>query len=130
MHICVDPIETHEQNRQTTTFIDGNSTVTQPATRQSTISQLQSITCAHPVISNAVHLQGVILEDNENIYDDNSNWLHRNDAYIMQNISGRMRVVVTPSSGYVTQTNSNNIIGTTQCNIFRIWYVSDMVCAA
>jgi hypothetical protein len=99
--------------------------VTPPATGQSMVTQLQNMTPTHHAVTNAVHLQGVILEDKDNIYDDDeSNWLHRNDDYIMQNILGRMRPVVTPSSGYVTQPNSNNIRGTTtQSNIFRIWFV-------
>ena len=37
---------------------------------------------------------------------DESNWLHRNDAYQMVEIAGRLRVVAVPL-GHETQTISN-----------------------
>jgi hypothetical protein len=41
-----------------------------------------------------------ITHDNVNnvMYDDESNWLKRNDHYQMQQIGGRMRVVAMPHS--------------------------------
>jgi hypothetical protein len=44
--------------------------------------------------------------------EDDSNWLHRNNAYRMQQIGGRMRAVPTPH-GHVPQANST-IIDITQ----------------
>ena len=49
-----------------------------------------------------------ILPDEDNILGniDESNWLHRNDAYQMVEIAGRLRAVVVPLV-HKTQTISN-----------------------
>lgn len=96
-----------------------------PATGQSGVTQLQNITCADGVVPNPFHLHGVLLDDKENIDDHgDSNWLRRNDTYQMQQISGRMRVVVMPSI-HNPQTSSSIIKDSTQGNI----YIPQIVCA-
>ena len=42
-------------------------------------------------------------KENNITYNDESDWLHRNDAYQMQQIAGRLRVVPLPD-GHKTQT--------------------------
>ncbi|KAI5016779.1 hypothetical protein ZWY2020_006630 [Hordeum vulgare] len=59
------------------------------ATGQSAVTQLANITCAGGAVPNSREL----LDENENIYGgDESDWLHRNDAYQMQRKSGQVRV--------------------------------------
>ena len=69
---------TREQNKHIAAVLDGSNIVTQvPATGQSAVTQLQNITSAGGAVPNSVHLT----RDN---VDDESDWLHRNDAYQMQ----------------------------------------------
>ncbi|KAI5000278.1 hypothetical protein ZWY2020_004867 [Hordeum vulgare] len=59
------------------------------ATGQSAVTQLANITCAGGAVPNSRDL----LDENENIYGgDESDWLHRNDAYQIQRKSGQVRV--------------------------------------
>lgn len=59
------------------------------ATGQSAVTQLANITCAGGAVPNFREL----LDENENIYGgDESDWLHRNDAYQIQRKSGQVRV--------------------------------------
>ncbi|KAI4976183.1 hypothetical protein ZWY2020_049790, partial [Hordeum vulgare] len=59
------------------------------ATGQSAVTQLANITCAGGAVPNSREL----LDENENIYGgDESDWLHRNDAYQIQRKSGQVRV--------------------------------------
>ncbi|KAI4975501.1 hypothetical protein ZWY2020_049108 [Hordeum vulgare] len=59
------------------------------ATGQLAVTQLANITCAGGAVPNSREL----LDENENIYDGNeSDWLHRNDAYQIQRKSGQVRV--------------------------------------
>ena len=66
-----------------------------------------------------MHLPGITLEDNMHMDEDNeSNWLRRNDAYQMQQISGRRRAVIIPS-GHDTQPSSCIIKDGTQGKLFQ-----------
>ncbi|KAI4967182.1 hypothetical protein ZWY2020_029511 [Hordeum vulgare] len=59
------------------------------ATGQSAVTQLANITCAGGAVPNSREL----LDENENIYGgDESDWLHRNDAYQMERKCGQVRV--------------------------------------
>ena len=76
--------QTREQNKHIAAVLDGSNIVTQvPATGQSAVTQLQNITSAGGAVPNSVHLT----RDN---VDDESDWLHRNDAYHMQRNSKRL----------------------------------------
>jgi hypothetical protein len=46
-------------------------------------------------------------KENNRAYDDESNWLHRNDAYQVQHIAGRKRAVAMPHVRTTRQTISN-----------------------
>ena len=76
--------QTREQNKHIAAVLDGSNIVTQvPATGQSAVTQLQNITSAGGAVPNSVHLT----RDN---VDDESHWLHRNDAYQMQRKSRQL----------------------------------------
>ena len=76
--------QTREQNKHIVAVLDGSNIVTQvPATGQSAVTQLQNITSAGGAVPNSVHLT----RDN---VDDESHWLHRNDAYQMQRKSRQL----------------------------------------
>ena len=76
--------QTREQNKHIAAVLDGSNIVTQvPATGQSAVTQLQNITSAGGAVPNSVHLT----RDN---VDDESDWLHRNDAYQMQRKSRQL----------------------------------------
>ena len=84
--------QTREQNKHIDVVLDGSNNVSQvPATGQSAVTQLQNRTCAGGAVPNSVHVNKDILHDKENINDDDeSDWLHRNDAYQLQRISRQM----------------------------------------
>ncbi|VAH80725.1 unnamed protein product [Triticum turgidum subsp. durum] len=80
-----------------------------PATGQSGVSQLQTISFAGlSNMSTSSQSHEGIPPDEDNILGniDESNWLHRNDAYQMVEIAGRLRAVVVPLV-HKTQTISN-----------------------
>ena len=74
-----------EHNKHIAAVADGSNIVSQVrATGQTAVTQLQIITCAEEPRPNSMQL-------NENIYYDNeTDWLHRNDAYQMQRNSRRL----------------------------------------
>ena len=84
--------QTRKQNKHIAAVLNGSNIVSHmPATGQLAVTQLQNITCAGGVVSNSMHFNRDILDEKENIYeDDESNGLHRNDAYQMQRISRQM----------------------------------------
>ena len=84
--------QTRKQNKHIAAVLDGSNIVSQvPATGQLVATQLQNITCAGGAVPNSMHFNRDILDEKENIYeDDESNWLHTNDAYQMQRISRQM----------------------------------------
>jgi hypothetical protein len=63
------------------------------------------------IIPNSGQSHGGIPDDKENNVpcDNESNWLHRNDAYQVQQISGRKRVVAMPHVSANMQTMSSSI---------------------
>jgi hypothetical protein len=56
-------------------------------------------------------------------YDDDANWLHRNDAYQVQHIAGRKRAVAMPHVRTTTQTISNIITDVAQGIAIQRWYI-------
>jgi len=83
--------QTREQNKHIGVVLDGSNNVSQVlATGQSAVTQLQNITCASGAVPNSMLFNKDVLHDKTNINeDDESDWLHRNDAYQMQPISRR-----------------------------------------
>ncbi|KAI5003899.1 hypothetical protein ZWY2020_031142 [Hordeum vulgare] len=69
--------QAHDQKKHNVVVLDG------------TVTQLANITYAGGTVPNSIEL----LDENENIYGgDESDWLHRNDAYQIQRKSGQVRV--------------------------------------
>ncbi|XBI38223.1 hypothetical protein VPH35_123313 [Triticum aestivum] len=79
--------QTHEQNRNITAAFDGT-------TGQEAVTQLQNITGPDGALPILGPYNGFIQTDKENISDnDESDWLHRNDVYQMQQSSRRMTLI-------------------------------------
>ncbi|XP_024312150.1 uncharacterized protein LOC100833043 isoform X2 [Brachypodium distachyon] len=70
-----------------------------PAIGQSVLTQLQQIRAAGmSKVPNSSQPHDTIMHDKENINcHEEASWLHRNDAYQIQEISGRRRAVLMPS---------------------------------
>lgn len=70
-----------------------------PAIGQSVLTQLQQIRAAGmSKLPNSSQPHDTIMHDKDNINcHEEASWLHRNDAYQMQEISGRRRAVLMPS---------------------------------
>ena len=65
-----------------------------PATGQEAVTQLQNITGRDGALPTLGPYNGFIQTDKENISDnDESDWLHRNDMYEMQQINRQKRPV-------------------------------------
>ncbi|XP_044436188.1 uncharacterized protein [Triticum aestivum] len=89
--------EAYKRKKNTSEEIDGlhNGTPAQLAVSQATgqeaVTQLQNITGPDGALPTLGPYNGFIQTDKENISDnDESDWLHRNDAYQMQRSSRRM----------------------------------------
>jgi hypothetical protein len=72
------------------------------------VAGLSNLPTSSPAIGGIPHDNDTNATD-----EDDSNWLHRNNAYRMQQIGGRMRAVATPH-GHVPQANSTIITDITQ----------------
>jgi hypothetical protein len=67
--------------------------------------------------------QGIHHDKENNVtYDDESNWLHRNDAYQVHNIGGRMRAIADMPTGHEMQTISTILKCIAQGNIIVVPY--------
>ena len=88
-----------EENKNSTTLLNDSNIVSHtPTTGQSAVTQLHNRATADGVAPSPMHLHGIMLDNKENMYDDDdSDWLHRNDAYQMQ--CGSRRMSLTQLSG-------------------------------
>ena len=68
-----------------------------------------------------------IPQDNDNNAEDESDWLHRNQAYQMQQIAGRMRAVAMPLDHNNSQTIQQNAGPLTQASGVQIAHLSRTV---
>lgn len=96
-----------EKRKATTGLLNDDNTVSQtPATGQSVVTQLQKLTCAVTGLSNiqnSSHERVPHNKENNLTYDDESNWLHRNDAYQMQQIPGSSKRAIAMPLGQKMQ---------------------------
>ena len=90
--------QTHEHYKNNTTLLDGINIVSStPSTGKSVVTQVHNIASADGVVPSPMHFHGVILDNNENTdHGDESDWLHRNDAYQMQTTSRRVGLTQLP----------------------------------
>uniref|UniRef100_A0ACD6ATD3 Uncharacterized protein n=1 Tax=Avena sativa TaxID=4498 RepID=A0ACD6ATD3_AVESA len=123
--------QSREQKKKSIALLDINDTLTHsPVTGQSAVTEVHKITSTdlstRPESSQS--LGGIPQENENNVNDENdSNWLHKNDAFQMQKIAGRMRAVAVPLGHNKPERTQHNTQPPTQLSGVEIPQVSRIV---